>query len=88
MSNHIQSIFLTEDLINSLCNDDIDQAYLEKVAHLNQILINSKNPELSDTKSFLEMKSELEKVKLRVCSRARTFLIVKINNLRKPKTNF
>ena len=88
MSNHIQGIFLTEDMIKSLCQDEIDSAYLEKVAHLNQILINSKNPELSETKSFIEMKQELDNLRLKVCSRARAFLIVKMNNLRKPKTNF
>lgn len=84
----MQSIFLSEELIQSLCNDDIDNDYLEKVAHLNQILINSKNQELGDTKSYNEIKADLDKLKLKVCSRARSFLMVKMNNLRKPKTNF
>ena len=35
-----------------------------------------------------EIKADLEKLKLKVCSRARSFLMVKMNNLRKPKTNF
>ena len=34
------------------------------------------------------MRPEIDKLKLKVCSRARSFLIVKMNNLRKPKTNF
>ena len=34
------------------------------------------------------MKGELDNLRLKVCSRARSFLIVKMNNLRKPKTNF
>ena len=88
MSNHIQGIFLTEELIQALCQDEIDSLYLEKVGHLNQILINSKNPELSETKSFLETKQQLDHLRLKVCARARAFLIVKMNNLRKPKTNF
>jgi hypothetical protein len=88
MKNHISGIFLTEDMIRSLCQDEIDSAYLDKVSQLNQILINSKNPELSETKSFLEMKHELDNLRLKVCARARAFLIVKMNNLRKPKTNF
>jgi len=43
---------------------------------------------LGDTKSYNEIKADLDKLKLKVCSRARSFLIVKMNNLRKPKTNF
>lgn len=35
-----------------------------------------------------EIRPELDKLKLKVCSRARNFLLVKMNNLRKPKTNF
>ncbi len=34
------------------------------------------------------MKHELDNIRIKVCARARAFLIVKMNNLRKPKTNF
>jgi hypothetical protein len=42
----------------------------------------------SVTAEIDEMKQELDNLRLKVCSRARAFLIVKMNNLRKPKTNF
>jgi len=35
INNHVLGIFLSEQLIHSLCNDEIDGDYLEKVAHLN-----------------------------------------------------
>lgn len=88
MSSHIQGITLSESLINSIFHDEIDGAYLEKVASVNQLIINSKTSEYTDCRSILEMKPELEKLKLKICVRARQFLMVKINNLRKPKTNF
>lgn len=34
------------------------------------------------------MKYELDNLRLKVCAKARAFLVVKMNNLRKPKTNF
>ncbi len=61
---------------------------MEKVSHLNQILNHSKKSDVNDSKAMLEIRPELDKLRLKVCQRARSFLMVKMNNLRKPKTNF
>jgi len=44
--------------------------------------------QLPESKALIEVKPELEKLKFKVCARARNFLISKLNNLKKPKSNF
>lgn len=76
-------------MIETLCNAEIDhQDYLDKVSHLNQILSHSKRSDITDSKALQEIRPELDKLRMKVCARARSFLMVKMNNLRKPKTNF
>lgn len=41
-----------------------------------------------ESKALHEVRPELDKLRLKVCARARSYLMVKINNLKKPKTNF
>jgi hypothetical protein len=43
---------------------------------------------LPESKALIEVRPELEKLKFKVCARARNFLIAKMNNLKKPKSNF
>ena len=52
------------------------------------MLIKSRGEQLADSQALEEVKPEMEKLKFKVISRARNYLISKLNNLRKPKTNF
>ena len=82
---------LPEDLIDHLCNKDIDEdpkAYLENLEKFNKMLIKGKASQLIDSQALDEVKPEMEKLKFKVVSRARNYLISKMNNLRKPKSNF
>ena len=88
MSGHIQTIVLTQDLIEQLSIGEINQIYLDHVEQFSKVLASSKSSEYSECKSSVEIQPELDKLKLKVCSRVRNFMMVKINNLRKPKTNF
>jgi hypothetical protein len=73
---------LPESLILSLCNGEIEsQQYLHDVVLLNDKLSRSRQAEIAESKALEEVKPELEKLMFKVCSRARNFLISKINNL-------
>jgi len=85
---YLSGFLIPKDLIESLCNDDIDQAYLDKVTQLNMILMQQKSKDLPESKALQEIRPELERLKTKVSSRARNFLMAKMNNLKKPKTNF
>lgn len=91
MHEYLECILLPEELINDLCNSDIDvdqRAYLANLERFNKMLIKSRGEQLADSQALEEVKPEMEKLKFKVISRARNYLISKLNNLRKPKTNF
>jgi hypothetical protein len=77
-------------LINDLCNSDFDTdtpGYLIKVKQLEEMLDKTKGA-IPESKALIEVRPELEKLKFKVCARSRNFLIAKMNNLKKPKSNF
>jgi hypothetical protein len=88
LSDYVQTIVLSEEMVQVLCNSEIDQPYLEMLEKFKGILRQAKNFETNECKSMHQMKPEIDRLKLKVCSRARSFLMIKINNLRKPQTNF
>ena len=91
MHEYLECILLPEELINDLCNSDIDadqRAYLANLDRFNRMLMKSRGASVADSQALEEVKPEMEKLKFKVISRARNYLISKLNNLRKPKTNF
>lgn len=52
------------------------------------MLTKSRTAEVADSQALEEVMPEMEKLKFKVISRARNYLISKLNNLRKPKSNF
>lgn len=51
-------------------------------------MLNKSKGQIAESKALIEVKPELEKLKFKVCARSRNFLISKMNNLKKPKSNF
>jgi hypothetical protein len=91
MHEYLDCILLPEELINDLCNKEIDDdvmSFLGLLEQFNKMLLKSKNPAIAKSRALEEVKPELEKLKYKVCSRTRNYLISKMNNLRKPKSNF
>ena len=91
MFDYLEKILLPRDLIEYLCEADIEadsKKYLEKVSVLHEMLESTNDEGVIQSKALEEVKPELDKLKFKVCSRARNFLIAKLNNLKKPKTNF
>ena len=91
MHEYLECILLPEELINDLCNKDIDsdqRAYLANLERFNKMLMKGKNAQVADSQALEEVRPEMEKLKFKVVSRARNYIISKLNNLRKPKSNF
>ena len=94
LTNYLDSTLLQREFIDSLCNDNIDantDDYLEKVEKLNEMIVYVQNPPSAvgtHSKSLGQIKKEIELLMHKVCSRAYKFIIAKMNNLRKPNTNF
>jgi vacuolar protein sorting-associated protein 52 len=91
MFDYLENILLPRELIEYLCEADIEaetKEYLAKVKVLNDMLESANSKNTAQSRALEEVRPELEKLKFKVCSRARNFLIAKLNNLKKPKTNF
>lgn len=91
MHEYLECILLPEELINDLCNNEIDadqRMYLQNLERFNKMLMKGKNAQVADSQALEEVRPEMEKLKFKVVSRARNYIISKLNNLRKPKSNF
>ena len=91
MHEYLECILLPEELINDLCTSDIDadqRTYLSNLERFSKMLKKSRTEQVADSQALEEVKPEMEKLKFKVISRARNYLISKLNNLRKPKSNF
>ena len=91
MHEYLECILLPEELINDLCNSEIDadqRAYLQNLERFNKMLMKGKTSQVADSQALEEVRPEMEKLKFKVVSRARNYIISKLNNLRKPKSNF
>lgn len=91
MHEYLECILLPEELINELCTSDIDadqRTYLSNLERFSKMLKKSRTEQVADSQALEEVKPEMEKLKFKVISRARNYLISKLNNLRKPKSNF
>ena len=52
------------------------------------MLMKDKSSQVVNSKALEDTRPEMEKLMFKVVSRARNYLISKLNNLRKPKSNF
>jgi len=90
MDNYLDSTLLTKEFTESLCTTDIEantQEYLFKVEKLNEMVFYVSNPPTAvgqHSKSLLDIRPEIEKLKHKVSSRCFKFILSKMNNLRKP----
>ena len=90
MHGYLECILLPEEMIEDLCNNDIDANpadYLNKLDRFNRMLVKGRD-KIVDSQAAEEVKPEMEKLKFKVISRARNYLIAKMNNLKKPRSNF
>ena len=94
LQNYLDNTLLTEDMVEYLFSADIDsdlEQYIEKVDKLNDMVFYVQHPPQAigqNAHSLQQIKPEIEKVKNKVCQRCYKFLVMKMNNLRKPNTNF
>lgn len=79
LHEYLSSILIAPKLIEDLCDGDIDSTYITKTQELARILKNASSEETIDSRVLRDIKPELERLRLKVCSRIRNFLMVKLN---------
>lgn len=86
-SGFVDQAVLDPQLIDNICNKEINENYVEFIRILCSKLEYLKNTQLSDAHAVRDLEPELIKLKHTACKRVREFLIEKLNLLKKPKTN-
>ncbi|CAK4089947.1 unnamed protein product [Aphanomyces euteiches] len=92
----LDQVYIPPTLIEGIDDGDVNEAYVSYLMILNSKLAYAKLNEAAPTslgvvpaqaKAVQQVDSDLDKLKLRACSQIREWLLGRINDLKKPKTN-
>lgn len=87
ISGFIQQIVVPPDLINAICESDVNEAYLEYVVELNKKVTFSKLDSTAMTSACADISPELEKLRHKSVHKIRDFLLQRVASLKKKMTN-
>ncbi|CAE8584800.1 unnamed protein product, partial [Polarella glacialis] len=87
MSEYVSSVVVSPQLVRQICDEEINEAYLNYLSELNKKLDHVKQQEMQKLPSCAQSAPELEKLRTKAVARIKDFLLQKINALKKPKTN-
>ncbi len=89
LHSFLSGILLSPKLIETLLESEIDKEYMAYLDEFNKILANIKKAEeAGESQAIEDVKAEVEKLRLQVCSRIRKFLLSKVKALATERTNF
>lgn len=87
MTEYVSSVVVSPQLVRQICEEEINEDYLQYLSELNKKLDHVKQIEMQKLPSCAQSTPELEKLRTKAVSRIKDFLLQKINALKKPKTN-
>ena len=87
LSSFIQNIVVPPDLISAICENEVNEVYLEYVIELNKKVTFAKQESTAMTSSCADMAPELEKLRQKSVQKIRDFLLQRVSSLRKKMTN-
>jgi len=87
MSEYVSSVVVSPQLVRHICEEEINETYLDYLTELNRKLDHVKQQEMQKLPSCAQSAPELEKLRTKAVARIKDFLLQKINALKKPKTN-
>ena len=87
MSEYVNSVVVSPQLVKQICEEEINEEYLNYLSELNKKLDHVKQQEMQKLPSCAQSAPELEKLRTKAVSRIKDFLLQKIMALKKPKTN-
>jgi len=87
MTEYVSSVVVSPQLIKQICDEEINEAYLDYLSELNRKLDHVKQNDMQKLPSCAQSAPELEKLRTKAVARIKEFLLTKINQLKKDKTN-
>jgi len=87
VSDYVTSVVVSPQLVKQICEEEINEAYLDHLSELNHKLDRMRQNDMQRFPSCAQSAPELEKLRTKAVARIKEFLFDKINALKKPKTN-
>eukprot|EP00611_Tribonema_gayanum_P019451 TRINITY_DN336_c0_g1_i1.p1 TRINITY_DN336_c0_g1~~TRINITY_DN336_c0_g1_i1.p1 ORF type:complete len:749 (+),score=271.71 TRINITY_DN336_c0_g1_i1:64-2247(+) len=98
LAKFLENVLIPPELASAICGDEVNERYLDRLVELNSKLRyvlqtgpvgdgSSLDVAPADTMTAREVRPHLEKLRAKACARARDYLLSRISELRKPKTN-
>jgi len=87
LSSFIQQIVVPPDLISSICEGEVNEAYLEYVIELNKKVAFARKDSTAMTSACADIAPELEKLRIKSVHKIRNFLLARVDTLKKKFTN-
>ncbi|CAM9642682.1 unnamed protein product [Phaeothamnion confervicola] len=98
LGKFLSHVVVPPELASAICGDEVSDAYLEYIIALNGKVKYVRQSEPAedgssldivpaDTMAARETRPHLERLKAKACAKAREYLLHKMSELRKPKTN-
>merc|ERR1712136_406911 len=87
MSDYVSSVVVSPHLVRQICDEEVNEAYLDYLLELNKKLDHMKHNDMHKLPSCAQSAPELEKLRTKAVARIKDFLLQKTNALKRPKTN-
>jgi len=87
LSKFIEQVVIPPDLITNICDAEVNDSYLEFLLALNKKIDSVQSENVKETKPASDIEPQIEKLRLKAVAKVREFLLQRIHNLKRPKTN-
>eukprot|EP00696_Hemimastix_kukwesjijk_P019728 gnl/Hemi2/908_TR322_c0_g1_i1.p1 gnl/Hemi2/908_TR322_c0_g1~~gnl/Hemi2/908_TR322_c0_g1_i1.p1 ORF type:complete len:714 (-),score=237.10 gnl/Hemi2/908_TR322_c0_g1_i1:216-2357(-) len=87
LGRFITDIALPPDMIKHICEDEVNDSYLEYLLAFDKKVGFVSSAEAAGTEAKRDLEPEIEKLRVRATNRVGEFLLSRIQSLKKPKTN-
>lgn len=89
LSQFVDDLVVTEQLIQTILDTPVtEQAFLEQLQVLDHKIAFIKEQGFREARAAVDVRDVLEKLKVKAVTKIREFLLLKINQLKKPLANF
>ncbi|KAL0483883.1 vacuolar protein sorting protein VPS52 [Acrasis kona] len=87
LASFINQSVIDNALVHNVCEEEVNEAYLDYLITLDMRNDFLKNSDNVSTQAAQELIPKLDKLNVKAVTKVRAFLLQKINELKKPKTN-
>ena len=89
LGDFVENISVPPSLIEEIVEEDISETYVESLKLLHEKLQFAKRDKLArQSKALLDVEPELEKLRIKAVAKIKEYVVLRIGQMRRPRTNF